>query len=93
MEGDPLLVQAEQKLIGQADELVVLVDSTKFANAVEPAALPAERIDTIITDDGIDRPRRRDAGGGDIRLIVAPRRCRQKDGGRRAKPERKDNGS
>ena len=31
MEADPLLIQAEQKLIGQADELVVLVDSSKFA--------------------------------------------------------------
>ena len=30
MEGDPLLIQAEQKLIDQADELVVLVDSSKF---------------------------------------------------------------
>ncbi len=30
MEADPLLIQAEQKLIDQADELVVLVDSSKF---------------------------------------------------------------
>ena len=30
MESDPLLIQAEQKLIDQADELVVLVDSSKF---------------------------------------------------------------
>ena len=30
MEADPLLIQAEEKLIGQADELVVLADSSKF---------------------------------------------------------------
>ena len=30
MEADPLLIQAEQKLINQADELIVLVDSSKF---------------------------------------------------------------
>ena len=33
MEADPLLIQAEQKLIDQADELVVLVDSSKFERA------------------------------------------------------------
>ena len=30
MEADLLVIQAEQKLIGQADELVVLADSSKF---------------------------------------------------------------
>ncbi len=41
MEADPLLIQAEQKLIGQADELVVLVDSSKFAPPVQPDPVPA----------------------------------------------------
>ncbi|PRX37835.1 transcriptional regulator, DeoR family [Meinhardsimonia xiamenensis] len=53
MEADPLLIQAEQKLIGQADELVVLVDSSKFAQRSSLVLCPLERIDTIITDEGI----------------------------------------
>ena len=40
MEADPLLIQAEQKLIDQADELVVLVDSSKF-RALQPDPVPA----------------------------------------------------
>ncbi len=31
MEGDPLIIQAEQKLINQAEELILLLDSSKFA--------------------------------------------------------------
>jgi len=53
MEGDPLLIQAEQKLIGQADELVVLVDSSKFTKRSSLVLCPLTRIDTLITDEGI----------------------------------------
>lgn len=71
MEGDPLLVQAEQKLIGQADELVVLADSTKFAARSSLLLCALSRIHTVITDDGITD---RDASmldAAEIRLIVA----------------------
>ena len=71
MEGDPLLVQAEQKLIGQADELVVLADSTKFAARSSLLLCPLARIHTVITDDGIaDREAQMMEAAG-IRLIVA----------------------
>ncbi len=71
MEGDPLLIQAEQKLIGQADELVVLADSTKFAKRSSMLLCPLARIHTVITDEGISD---RDASmleAADVRLIVA----------------------
>ncbi len=71
MEGDPLLIQAEQKLIGQADELVVLADSTKFARRSSMLLCPLARIHTVITDEGISD---RDASmleAADVRLIVA----------------------
>ncbi len=41
MEGDPLLIQAEQKLIDQAEELVVLVELGKISPALQPYSLPA----------------------------------------------------
>jgi DeoR family transcriptional regulator, ulaG and ulaABCDEF operon transcriptional repressor len=78
MEGDPLLVQAEEKLIGQADELVVLADSTKFAARSSLLLCPLSRIHTVITDDGISD---RDASmleSADIRLIVAQVRARDR---------------
>ncbi|MGL4310960.1 MAG: DeoR/GlpR family DNA-binding transcription regulator [Paracoccaceae bacterium] len=71
MEGDPLLVQAEQKLIGQAEELVVLADSTKFTARSSLLLCPLSRIHTVITDEGITD---RDAAmleSAEIRLIVA----------------------
>jgi DeoR/GlpR family transcriptional regulator of sugar metabolism len=70
MEADPLLIQAEQKLIGQADELVVLVDSSKFARRSSLILCPLSRIHTVITDDGISD---RDAAmldAADVKLIV-----------------------
>lgn len=71
MEGDPMLVQAEQKLINQADELVVLADSTKFSARSSLLLCALSRIHTVITDEGITN---RDAAmldAADIRLIVA----------------------
>jgi DeoR family transcriptional regulator, ulaG and ulaABCDEF operon transcriptional repressor len=71
MEGDPLLVQAEQKLIGQAEELVVLADSTKFVARSSLLLCALSRIHTVITDDGITD---RDAAmleSADVKLIVA----------------------
>ena len=54
MESDPLLIQAEQKLIDQADELVVLVDSSKFRQRSSLILCGLSRIATVITDDGIE---------------------------------------
>jgi DeoR family ulaG and ulaABCDEF operon transcriptional repressor len=73
MEGDPLLIQAEQKLINQAEELVVLVDSSKFAARSSLILCPLERVHTIITDDGIAQRDARLVEQSGIRLIVAAR--------------------
>jgi len=80
MEQVPLLIQAEQKLIGQADELIVLVDSSKFANRSSLVLCPLTRIDTIITDDGIDDRTAAMLDAADVTLIVVPRGAAQKDG-------------
>ncbi|WP_415921649.1 DeoR/GlpR family DNA-binding transcription regulator [Tateyamaria sp. SN6-1] len=53
MEADPLLIHAEQKLIGQADELIVLADSSKFEQRSSLVLCPLNRITTVITDDRI----------------------------------------
>jgi DeoR family transcriptional regulator, ulaG and ulaABCDEF operon transcriptional repressor len=68
-EADPLLIQAEQKLLNQADELVVLADSTKFKQRSSLILCGLERITTIITDRGLrdeDRQMLEDAGVGVI---------------------------
>jgi DeoR family ulaG and ulaABCDEF operon transcriptional repressor len=71
MERDPLLIQAEQKLIDQAEELVVLVDSSKFEQRSSLILCRLDRVHTLITDDGIGEEAAamlREAG---VRLIVA----------------------
>ncbi|MBU3029139.1 DeoR/GlpR family DNA-binding transcription regulator [Paracoccus marinaquae] len=71
MEGDPLLVQAEQKLIDQADDLVVLADSSKFSRRSSLLLCPLTRIHTVITDDGIEDRAASMLEAAEIRLIVA----------------------
>ncbi len=52
MEADPLLVQAERRLIGQAEELIVLVDSSKFERRTGLVLCGMERVACVITDTG-----------------------------------------
>ena len=71
MEADPLLIQAEQKLIGQADELVVLVDSSKFAQRSSLVLCQLDRIATVITDERIPDKAAAMLEAADVNLIVA----------------------
>jgi len=71
MEADPLLIQAEQKLIDQADELFVLVDSSKFKKRSSLILCPLERISAVITDEGIDDQTTAMLEAAGIKLIVA----------------------
>jgi len=71
MEGDPLLIQAEQKLIDQADELVVLVDSSKFRQRSSLILCGLSRIATVITDEGISDREAKMLDEAGVSLIVA----------------------
>jgi DeoR family ulaG and ulaABCDEF operon transcriptional repressor len=72
MEADPLIIQAEQKLIGQADEVVLLVDSGKFDERSSLVLCPLKDIDVLITDDGISDRAAAMVESADIKLIVVP---------------------
>jgi DeoR family ulaG and ulaABCDEF operon transcriptional repressor len=71
MEADPLLIQAEQKLIDQADELVVLIDSSKFRLRSSLILCGLSRIATVITDDGIEDREAKMLETAGVALIVA----------------------
>ncbi|MFC6487828.1 DeoR/GlpR family DNA-binding transcription regulator [Nitratireductor sp. GCM10026969] len=71
MEGDPLLIQAEQKLIDQADELVVLVDSSKFRQRSSLILCGLSRIATVITDEGIEDHEAKMLEEAGVGLVVA----------------------
>jgi DeoR family ulaG and ulaABCDEF operon transcriptional repressor len=69
MEADPLLIQ--QKLIDQADDLVVLVDSSKFRQRSSLILCPLSRISTVITDEGVEDREAKMLEGAGVRLIAA----------------------
>lgn len=71
MEADPLLIQAEQKLIDQADELVVLVDSSKFHRRSSLILCGLKRIATVITDSGIEDRHAAMLEGAGVNLVIA----------------------
>jgi DeoR family ulaG and ulaABCDEF operon transcriptional repressor len=50
MESDPLLIRSEQKLKKQADQLVVLADSSKLGNRSNFILCPLSEVDILITD-------------------------------------------
>ena len=71
MENDPLLIQAEQKLIDQADELVVLIDSSKFRQRSSLILCGLARITAVITDDEIEDREAKMLEDAGVTLIVA----------------------
>ena len=70
VEADPLVIQAEQKLIRQADELVVLADSSKFERRSSLIICELSKINTIITDDRISDTAASMLDSADVNLIV-----------------------
>lgn len=73
---DALVIQGQRALIDQAEELVLLVDSSKFRRRSSLIICPLDRVDTIITDDGIDTSARNLIERTGIQLIVAQTRER-----------------
>lgn len=71
MEADPMVVQSELALIGQADELIVLADSSKFSGRSSLILCGLDRIAAVITDSGIRDEDRQMLETAGVRLIVA----------------------
>lgn len=53
MQADVILVAAERRLIERAEQVIVLVDSSKFRNSSGTVVCSLEDIDIVITDHGI----------------------------------------
>jgi DeoR family ulaG and ulaABCDEF operon transcriptional repressor len=71
MESDALVIQSEQKLMHQADELVVMVDSSKFHRRSSLILCSLDRVSTIITDDGISQEAVRMIEDAGVSLVVS----------------------
>lgn len=80
MESDPLVIQSELKLIGQADKLVVLADSSKFDRRSPLVICGLDTIDILITDDRIDDKFVNMLEAADVQVVIANTKSAEQTG-------------
>lgn len=71
MQADVILVAAERRLIDRAEEVILLVDSSKFAASSGAIVCSLDEVDVLITDDGIQPDTRQMAEAAGVRVIIA----------------------
>jgi DeoR family transcriptional regulator, ulaG and ulaABCDEF operon transcriptional repressor len=71
MQADIILVAAERRLIDRADEIVVLVDSSKFHGPSGHVVCPLDELDVVVTDAGISADSIKMLDKAGVKLIVA----------------------
>lgn len=70
MQADVVLVAAERRLIDRAEQIILLVDSSKFQSSSGTIVCGLDEIDVVITDSGIDPASKAMLERAGIRLIV-----------------------
>lgn len=66
-----LLVQAELRMMAQAQEIVLLIDSGKFGQQALSQLGPLEEVDIVVTDPGITPQQREQVQSAGCQLIVS----------------------
>jgi DeoR family ulaG and ulaABCDEF operon transcriptional repressor len=72
MQADIILVGAERRLMDRADEIIVLVDSSKFDGHSGHVVCQLDEIDILVTDSGISAEHAKMLEKAGVRLVVAP---------------------
>ncbi|WP_380879259.1 DeoR family transcriptional regulator [Sphingomonas sp. DBB INV C78] len=73
MQQDVILVASERRLIDRAEQLILLVDSSKFGSSSGGIVCGLEEVDILITDDGISDDVRRMLERAGLDVIIAAR--------------------
>lgn len=81
MESDPMVIQSEQKLMSQADELIVLADSSKFKRRSSLLICSLNKIDKLITDERIDKASLSMLEDAGVSVIIAELTSAKRDTG------------
>lgn len=71
MQADVVLVASERRFIERAEQVIVLVDSTKFQESSGNVVCGLDKIDVIVTDTGIDGKTRHMLEEAGIEIILA----------------------
>lgn len=71
MEADPQIIRAEKRFIEQADELVVLADSSKFEKRSGLIITTLEHVHTVVTDENISDSAANMLDQAEVKVIAA----------------------
>ena len=71
MQADVVLVAAERRLIDRAEQVILLVDSSKFTGSSGTIVCGLEEIDVVITDAGIEPAMQAALESAGVRVVVA----------------------
>lgn len=71
MQPDIVLVAAERRLIERAEQLILLVDSSKFDAPSGNVVCSLEVVDIVVTDSGITAAHRRMLGNANVEVLIA----------------------
>ena len=71
MQQDVILVSAERRLMALAEQVILLVDSSKFASSSGAIVCALDEVDVLITDAGIPPAMRDIAKAAGVELIIA----------------------
>jgi DeoR family ulaG and ulaABCDEF operon transcriptional repressor len=71
MQADIILVTAERRFIDRADEIIVLVDSSKFDGPSGHVVCRLDEIDVVITDDEISAQHTKMLEKAGVKIVIA----------------------
>jgi DeoR family ulaG and ulaABCDEF operon transcriptional repressor len=71
MQPDIMLVAAERQFIERAEELILLVDSSKFRGSSGNVVCELDEVDVVVTDSGIDEQDREMLAAAGIEVVIA----------------------
>lgn len=71
MQPDVVLVASERRLIDRAEQLILLVDSSKFQGPSGNIVCGLDEIDVVVTDSGIAAQHRKMLESAGVKIIVA----------------------
>ncbi|MEO1969299.1 MAG: DeoR/GlpR family DNA-binding transcription regulator [Sphingomonadaceae bacterium] len=72
MQADVILVAAERRLIDRADEVVLLVDSSKFRRSSGAVVCGLDEVDVIVTDNYVDEEIVKAIEDLGVRFVIVP---------------------
>ncbi len=71
MQADVILVAAERRLIDRAEQVILMVDSSKFASSSGAIVCGLDEVDVLVTDAGISPAMAEAVTAAGVRLVVA----------------------